>query len=433
MQTTTDYPQKVYVELTTRCNLRCRMCIKFSEGSCIEEGDMAFSLFEKLLPSLAHTQFLVLNGLGEPLLHPNLEAIIALARAAMPPQAMIGFQSNGLLLDEHRAATLLEAGLDTICLSLDSLQPSKATGRHNSEHPFSPVAKAVACLASARKKQHRDIRIGIEVVLKQETLPQLPDIVEWAHSHGVDYIITSHLFSYDGTMAGQSLFNPNSRAATALFDKWYQEAAAEGLNLKDLPAAHLKFAKSGSENRLVQIGAAMQNEAREHDIALHFSNLVKYHKLHIKETEAYFHEARTVAERRSIQLFLPSLHAPENTERSCPFIDEKAVFIAKNGDVMPCHFLWHTYACMVNQDQIQIQEQPFGTITEQSLSAIWQHPRYLRFRREAEASEYAPCWSCASGPCADLVNTNIQDMNDCYGTQVPCGHCMWSLGWTRCL
>jgi putative metalloenzyme radical SAM/SPASM domain maturase len=409
------------------------MCLKFSEGSCIEEGDMEPALFAKLLPSLTQTQFLVLNGLGEPLLHPNLEAIIALARTAMPPQAVIGFQSNGLLLDQHRAATLLEAGLDTICLSLDSLQPRTPTGKHNTGHPFSPVAQAVACLATARKKQHRDIRIGIEIVLKQETLPQLPDIVEWAYAHEVDYIITSHLFSYDGTMEEQCLFNPNSRAATTLFAKWHREAAAEGLHLEDLPAAHLKFAKKTSDTRLLQIGAAMQNEAREHGISLHFSNLLKYHRLSAEKTETYFHAAQTLAVARGIQLYLPPLHALEGTERSCPFIDEKAVFIAKNGDVMPCHFLWHTYACMVNQGQIHIQEQSFGTITEQSLATIWQHPRYIRFRKEAEASEYAPCWSCISGPCADLISSNLQDMNDCYGNHVPCGHCMWSLGWTRCL
>ena len=77
-------PEKIYVELTTRCNLKCRMCVKYTAGSCIAEGDMPLELFKKLLPSLGHVRTLILNGIGEPLLHPDLDEIIALARARMP-------------------------------------------------------------------------------------------------------------------------------------------------------------------------------------------------------------------------------------------------------------------------------------------------------------------------------------------------------------
>ena len=33
-------PRKIYLETTTRCNLRCRMCLKYAQGNCIEEGDL---------------------------------------------------------------------------------------------------------------------------------------------------------------------------------------------------------------------------------------------------------------------------------------------------------------------------------------------------------------------------------------------------------
>ena len=94
---TSPYPKKVYVELTTRCNLQCPMCLKFSEGSCIDEGDLPLAFFKKLAPSLAHTEFLVLNGIGEPLLHPDLDEIIAIARAVMPAHGRIGFQRNNFV------------------------------------------------------------------------------------------------------------------------------------------------------------------------------------------------------------------------------------------------------------------------------------------------------------------------------------------------
>ena len=205
----TPYPEKVYVELTTRCNLRCPMCLKFAKGSCIDEGDMPLEMFKKLTPSLAHTRFLILNGIGEPLLHPDMEEIIVIARAAMPSDGRIGFQSNGLLLDKTRSLQLIEAGLNTICLSLDNLDTPQGNPSSREGHQLISVEKAIANLSEARKRATRDVRIGIEVVLQRDTLHQLPEIVAWADRHNVDYIIASHLFSYDGSMTGQSLFNPN--------------------------------------------------------------------------------------------------------------------------------------------------------------------------------------------------------------------------------
>ncbi len=116
-----EYPQKIYVELTTRCNLRCQMCVKYAEGSCIAEEDLSFSLFRKLAACLARTRTLILNGIGEPLLHPELVEIIGFARAKMPAGASIGFQSNGILLDRGKCRELIKAGLSTLCLSLDNI------------------------------------------------------------------------------------------------------------------------------------------------------------------------------------------------------------------------------------------------------------------------------------------------------------------------
>jgi len=428
-----QYPDKVYVELTTRCNLRCPMCLKFAKGSCIDEGDMPLALFKKLAPSLAHTRFLVLNGIGEPLLHPDLEEIIIIARTVMPPDGRIGFQSNGLLLHQKRSLQLIAAGLDTICLSLDNLNAQHADKPSLEGHQLFSVEKAIAHLSAARKTANREVRIGIEVVLQKETLRQLPELIAWAHRHDVDYIIASHLFSYDGSMTEQSLFNPNSYEATQLFARWNAEALAQRVNLAAMPSAQLKFSKSPAESLVLQIGAAMHKEAREKDITLHFPNLVAQSARDMGEIEAQFRGARALAADQGIELFLPPLHAQANGQRSCPFIEEQAVFINKIGKVMPCHFLWHTCPGMVNQEQIHVEELAFGAIDEQPLEVIWQQAEYVNFRAEAGLNDYAPCWSCTSAPCPDLVNANLLGANDCYGSHVPCGHCMWGIGWLKCL
>ena len=69
------YPSKLFVEVTTRCNLRCPMCTKQSPGCDIVEGDMSTATFDRILPALPKLEALILNGIGEPLLHPSLERL----------------------------------------------------------------------------------------------------------------------------------------------------------------------------------------------------------------------------------------------------------------------------------------------------------------------------------------------------------------------
>jgi putative metalloenzyme radical SAM/SPASM domain maturase len=419
------FPEKLYVELTTRCNLRCPMCVKQAKGSCIVEGDMPLTLFQRLLPSLAHTRSLVLNGIGEPLLYPDLEEVIRLARASMPADAAIGFQSNGLLLDRHRAERLMAAGLQTICLSLDSLDLTDPGG-----HSLFAVTQALEILLQARRQTGRRFRIGIETVLSRETIAGLPDLVRWAAGQEVDYLIATHLFLYDGSAAAGSLFNPNTTDAVAIFEKYNRMATAQGLSLHRYLTAYLKFTKSAADRELVALVERMQREARDKDIHLHLPSLIDHSSGDWGAVEKAFREARVIAGQHGLELFLPPLQAP--AQRSCPFIADQATFIAMNGDVMPCHFLWHSYSCQVLGEEVQVRERSFGNIRRQTLEEIWCSDGYRQFRHQAASDDYASCWSCSLGPCAALINDDLY-ANDCYGSIVPCGHCQWSLGGIRCL
>ena len=49
-----EYPSRLFVETTTRCNLKCRMCVKQSGDGGICEGDLSPSLFAALEPALPH-------------------------------------------------------------------------------------------------------------------------------------------------------------------------------------------------------------------------------------------------------------------------------------------------------------------------------------------------------------------------------------------
>src|SRR5512142_1119827 len=90
-----EHPSRLFVETTTRCNLACPMCVKQSGGSALREGDLSPVTFAALEPAFPYLESLVLNGIGEPLLHPRLEQFIDWAKECMPSRSWVGFQSNG--------------------------------------------------------------------------------------------------------------------------------------------------------------------------------------------------------------------------------------------------------------------------------------------------------------------------------------------------
>ena len=106
------------LSLTARCNLACPYCLPDDqEPAGLLNLEQRLRLVQEAVALGAHS--LRLTG-GEPLLHQELEALIA---AVQPLRSKglreIALTSNGTLLSARRAQALRQAGLDRITLSLD--------------------------------------------------------------------------------------------------------------------------------------------------------------------------------------------------------------------------------------------------------------------------------------------------------------------------
>jgi organic radical activating enzyme len=74
--------QKLYVEASSRCNLRCKMCFRHSwVGERF--GDLDPAVFARVMddPVLSAAETVFFGGMGEPLVHPALAEMAALASA----------------------------------------------------------------------------------------------------------------------------------------------------------------------------------------------------------------------------------------------------------------------------------------------------------------------------------------------------------------
>jgi putative metalloenzyme radical SAM/SPASM domain maturase len=425
-----SYPSRLYVETTTRCNMKCQMCVKQSMGSGLEEGDLSFETFEALEPALATAEVLVLNGIGEPLLHPDLEAFIRRAKELMPSGSWVGFQSNGLLLDDVRAEMLVRSGLDRICLSLDAICPDTFRKiREGGE--VEDMEQAFTCLNKA-KKRHPDnnLQVGVEFVVMRDNIHQLPDVLRWAASRGVAFAIVSHLLPYDKDHVSQIAYDYNTQEAVDLFSTWRKKAEVQGIDISNFfHVYHCKFIRTTEEQRMVDFMLEMISEARSRDIFLHLENLMKRDTSLADQVTETFEKARSVAKETGLDLRLPGV-APRN-ERKCDFIDNGGTFISWNGEVHPCYFLWHSFQCHFSGRKKYVNKKVFGTIGDTGILEIWNDTQFRAFREEVLKHEYPFCSNCNLLPCEYIYCEEFEQ--DCYTNTVPCGDCFWCLGLFQCL
>ncbi|MRS01869.1 radical SAM protein, partial [bacterium] len=226
------HPSKLFVETTTRCNFKCQACVKQAAGNEIGEGDMSMTTFMALAPTFPHLESLVLNGIGEPLLNALLEEFIKIAKSSMPEGSWVGFQTNGALLTPERANSLVSAGLDRICLSIDSVScETFRTLRGGGE--ISDIESALSFVSSAKVVCGRPkLEIGIEFVLRRDNYRELPEVLRWAASRGATFAIVTHLLPYDPAHISQIAYEYNSDAALALYEPWKIKAEQEGVDIQ---------------------------------------------------------------------------------------------------------------------------------------------------------------------------------------------------------
>ena len=269
------------------------------------------------------------------------------------------------------------------------------------------------------------------ILQEAQTIQDLPGLVGWAADNGISYILSSHLILYDITAKEECLFNPHPPEALEIFYRYCDIARSKGLDFDEELIQYQRHAGTKSSELFSNIMSEMLAKAKRMDVQLNFEDLHPEDLKQTQELENIITTSEELAETKGLELFIPPLQA--TSQRECRFLNERAVFVAVNGDVMPCHFLWHTYSCRILKDEANVPKRSLGNVSHKTLDDIWHSENYSSFRKEAEKYEYTYCWTCAQGPCTTLLSDDGNYANDCYGSQVPCGHCQWNLGGIHCL
>ncbi|MFJ8460728.1 MULTISPECIES: radical SAM/SPASM domain-containing protein [Lysinibacillus] len=106
--------KKVYIEITSVCNLACSFCPPTARA----KGLIKVEQFNKILDEIRpHTKYIYLHVKGEPLLHPRIDQLLD---AAHEKGFKVNITTNGTLIKKNREKILGKPALRQINFSLHS-------------------------------------------------------------------------------------------------------------------------------------------------------------------------------------------------------------------------------------------------------------------------------------------------------------------------
>jgi hypothetical protein len=144
-----EFPERINVEPTNLCNMRCRLC----PHPILQRprGRIDPALFRRIAGECGpHGTTLWLQYMGEPLLHPEIVRMICDAKQAGVKQ--VGLSTNASLLDAPMAEQLLASGLDRLECSVDALDAEEFLACRGTDD-FSRVERNIEGFLLAKRKR----------------------------------------------------------------------------------------------------------------------------------------------------------------------------------------------------------------------------------------------------------------------------------------
>ena len=191
---------KLYVELTSSCNLNCSMCFHnnwFDEEFSVMGQETAENLKKLLTSRVADEVFF--GGMGEPLLHSGIYEMVSLAKRNGMKTELI---TNATLLDADVSEKLTESGIDTVWISMDAFSKEK----YEKVRRGSLFAKIISNIDGFNRIR-KNTKLGIAFVMMKENLSELDKINEFADRYNVDLINLSHVIPSEAMPESESVYD----------------------------------------------------------------------------------------------------------------------------------------------------------------------------------------------------------------------------------
>ncbi|MCK5942767.1 MAG: SPASM domain-containing protein [Planctomycetes bacterium] len=376
-------PDFAGIETTRFCNLRCRMCLQFNDGTTVAGPHMELHEFERiansLFPYVSRWQPTVS---GEPTMSQGFEQMLAIAERFGVKAEMF---SNGTLLKQSMIEKLAP-NLGSMSISFDGV--SKETFEHIREGADydQVIGNVQRLMQHCRETLPADLQplFALNCTLMERNIRELPDLVRFAKRLGMGHLSCYHVFPVTDEMKRQSLVHHRELAIECL-DEAFRVAEELDMPLQVQALDQLTAATANDfetkRSYAIKDGVVEGLELRSYA----FDRGHRWPGANPDHPEHEQIRQRRAAARRSSGF--PSQPPPRERPAAgvpepvwhCHFLWSKT-YVAIGGDVRPC--------CV---DGVPI----LGNAVEQPFEEIWNNENYRAMRQRLVAKDPAPaCRGC---------------------------------------
>ena len=363
---------KVYIEPTVACNLDCITCFRNAWDQPI--GRMTEETFENILNGLKKMDPIpdvYFGGIGEPLFH---QKTVEWIRRVKELGVKVELITNGTILTEKKCQELIDAGLDTLWVSLDGATPEGfADVRLGAELPL--ILENLRRLFKMRGGGHfPKPEIGVAFVAMKRNINDLPKIIKLGHTFGARYFSVSNVQPATPEMQEDRLYTRTMRNIAYMPSPVLPKLSLPKMDFNEDTMEALAEAFNSGCN----VSFAGNNWGGANDV--------------------------------------------------CNFVESGTMSISWTGEVSPCWPLMHTHMSYLHGKPRLSKKHIIGNVRENTLEEIWLNPEYVAYRERLHNFVFAPCTFC--GGC-DLSEENVED---CLGNEIApvCGGCLWAQGIIQC-
>jgi MoaA/NifB/PqqE/SkfB family radical SAM enzyme len=366
-----DYLGRIYIEPTNNCNFDCSTCMRNAWDEPL--GSMAPATFARILDgirALPTIPLIFFGGYGEPLSYP---AILEMIQAVKRLGARVELITNGSLLDETFARSLVETGLDRLWVSIDGASPDGYADVRLGD-AFPQVIANLETLRAVRIQACQDTpHLGIAFVAMKRNIHELPEVIRLGRRLGADRFSISHVLPHTPAMRGEVLYDRSFYDTDQQISEWAPLLQFPRLEFNDATREPLMRAMQGRSN---------------------------------------------------LSIAGQELHQGSST---CSFMEKRSLSVRWDGEISPCLALLHSHTSYLGKTERQIKAVSFGNINQAPLGEIWSAPEYRAFRERLLDFDFSPCVFCNS---CEMAESNQED---CFGNTSPaCGGCLWAQGFIQC-
>ncbi len=187
-------PLMIGIESTNRCTLQCKMCPRTHEMKR-PIGNMDFKIFTKIIDEIKHfTEFVWLQDLGEPLLHPRIFDMIYYCRKNNLP---CGISTNSTVLTPDVADKLLVSGIYYILFAFDGAT-KETYEKIRVGGNYEKVVSNIKGFLEKKQKSGQEIFCAVQCIAMNETKKEIKEFKKMWSLPGVNAIRIRQL-TYTGT------------------------------------------------------------------------------------------------------------------------------------------------------------------------------------------------------------------------------------------